>query len=411
MLKFAINKFNKNAFGYVEVLSRLLNWAVLPLVSFIITPNVFGEVVLIYSFIVFSANVGLFGQNKTILVYGARDKFIIFYPIFLILFFSQFISIFINTLYEFGLIFILASCMSSCLLGYSYYYRVKDNVFSFSILRIGQSLSRLVFISAFLIYDASIEFYLYAEILGMVFTVLLLNAKNFFSINLITKILIVRGKVCHRHNLADLKLADLKLAFIFGLPIFIHTAIINLSGILDKMIITYWFGSEALANYYFAMVFCSCVGFYYAFTAQRYEVRVYRTTKYKHAIKIVKCYLSTNLIFSSLMAFPFLLIYYAICFFSKKYNFDFIIFVLCYIFSVFSLVPICISFIATSMGKNILILYSSIVNIVSFLVLVLVFMSYFGEEIYFIPLAGIISQVLLMLLVKIIIDRFNKAEG
>lgn len=362
-MNFFLSKFRSNSFGFIEILSRLINWGCLPLVSLYVAPDVFGQVVLLYSYIIFITALGGFGQQRIILMYGSRDV-TSFYASSLIsllaVFFIFFIASYFLTINTMLLPVVVISVLINNLVSLS---RSRESFFDFCLYRIGSSVSRLLFVVIFLMCDPSIQSYIYAEIAAI------LSISIFW---------VFKGRASFTTSNFDVNYKKLMVCFSFGFPLFLQVFVTYLLQVGDRFVISKLLGHEALGAYFFVSVFCTCVAFIFSFNAQKYEIRIYNSVEFKEA-KSWSLEFCKNSLKHCLYFFPLsCAAYYVLALVSKKYDMDFYLMAQLYLFHSFSIFFITSTFLFSYLNKNFFTFLLSFFNSLIFLIILYFLIPYYN---------------------------------
>lgn len=376
-----ILKFRSNSFGFVEIFSRLINWGCLPLVSLLIAPDVFGQIVLLYSYILIITVLGGFGQQRSILMYGAKDDTAFYSACNLTVIAALFIFFSAMLLFNISIFLLPVIILNVLLNNLVSLSRAKENFIEFAKFRIGASLLRFLFVLVLLMIEPSIESYIFAE---------------FISVSTIIILGLIKSTLNLKFNCFKLKRKNLIFYFSFGLPLFLQAGMTQILQIGDRFIIANSLGEVTLASYFFVSIFCSSVAFVFAFNAQKYEVTIYRSENLFFARKNTKAFLKKCLIHAFYFYFISLLLYFLSTLLSKNYSFDFLLMTALYLHFSSNVIFLSLTFLLTYRLLNKIILFISIFSALLFLIVVYIFIRHIG--LYSIPLAGLLVSAVTSLI-------------
>lgn len=380
-MEIIIRKLRANNFGFVEIISRMINWGCLPIVALFAEPETFGQIVLVYSSIIIVTTLGGFGQQRAILMYAHCDHTAFFYANILSI--TAAIIIGFSTVLFFHLspiitLIVLLNVQINNLVSNA---RSTNDFFTFSVLRVGITLSRFVFVMVFLSIKLSITVYLYAEF----FSALLVIVIWFF----VKPLPLNRASFKTDFN----KIFSL---FSFGLPLFLQSGVAQITQLGDRFIVSSSLGEAVLASYFFVSVFCSSVAFIFSFNAQKYEVRIYRATDIIEAKKNTTEFCVTSLKLTVIFYFISLSLYFLITYFGGKYEFDFLLMTSLFVNSSLFVFSIAMNYYFSYLGKNKYIILLSSGTAILFIAIVYFLISKLG--LYSIAIAGFIVSLIYFLL-------------
>ncbi|MBE3663170.1 hypothetical protein BOO91_19795, partial [Vibrio navarrensis] len=316
LIRALTRRFNSiNSFGLVEILSRLVNWSYLPIVAFLVSASSYGDIVLYFTYITLIMSLGALGQNRTILKFG-NDEELFFHSLFISLLST--LTICCIAIFVLNLSFILLpiAVLLVFISNICSRLRVVNGIEDFKIIKISHPAIKLAFFISFNFISDVEPLYLY------IFT-------EFISSIFVFAYIISKLKI----NIYKVSYGGFRRSMLFGLPVFIQTVFSLMVQYGDKIYVSEKFGNVVLAEYYFVSIFCSSVGFIFAYYSQKYEVKIYQAHNIDIALNTTKAFLYRSLL-SGIMFFPFsLLAYYFCTAISSEYHFNIYLMVLYYICS------------------------------------------------------------------------------
>lgn len=370
---------NLNSFGSIEVFSRLLNWLALPVVSLWLLPNVYGEVIIMNTLLIFTSSLGLLGQNRVVLVFGSKQHAVVISSFISSLIFSLSISLLAVLYFDISYLFLAVVASLNILNLMIAYYRVNEDLVSFRRGRLVYVLVRLLSVILLLLLNDDVYFYLLAEVLAVVLTIFtLLYRKDLF-------------KISYR----SLKTENFKTCFNFGMPLLIQTLFASIIQHSDKIIISTELGNEALANYYYIAIFCTSVSFVFAYYAQKHEVSIYNASSTLSAIKESKKFLFSSLKGSLLFFSISLPLYLISCIVNENYEPNVLYMVTLFLYFSSGVFAVAFSYYFTYLNFNRIILLSSIINAAVYCFFI--FISIEQIKLWSIPFSGLLANLLTLI--------------
>lgn len=283
--------------GISEFLSKALAWLALAVIPFFAKPNVYGEIVLYYSIIVFFTPVFLFGQDRLILKNDPKNEllFSIIFSFLIFLIFLPFLSVGGYVLAA------LAGFFLSINKIYLTYLRSVENYFKYGLNRILYSILRLVLVLGAVYFFYSLENYIFAEILAA----LLLTVGVLFKF---------------KFKFKDFYFLD---RFKHGLPLMLHG--ISLFGIAlcDRFILEKMIGVESVGIYSYLYIYASGLVFLFSIVSIIQEKKIYKSENKFELLLNIKKTLLMMLFVGFLGGFLSFIVYYFVNYFGfiKYYGF------------------------------------------------------------------------------------------
>ncbi|ARR45715.1 hypothetical protein CAY59_15960 [Vibrio campbellii] len=366
-----------NYFGLIEILSRLVNWSYLPIVAFLVSASSYGDIVLYFTYITLVMSLGALGQNRTILKFG-NDEELFYHSMFISLLSTLMICLFV--IFVLGLSFVLLpiSVLLVFMNNICTRLRLINGVRDFGFIKVLHPVMKLVFfITGLFIFDIEpLYLYMLTEMLASIFVSLYILFKlkvNIYKLD---------GR-CFRKTLS------------FGFPVFVQTVFSLMVQYGDKIYVSERFGNVILADYYFVSVFCSGVGFIFAYYSQKYEVKIYQANSFDTALNATKAFLYRSLS-SGILFFPVsLLAYYFSTKVSNEYQFNLYLMVLYYICSLILVLSTSFYYLVAYLDMNKYIIYYSVLLAAMYYLFVFCFVDSIG--IYAMPIASIASTLLIVI--------------
>lgn len=367
-----IEKIRSNNFGFAEISSKLINWVCLPTVALIITPSLFGQIVLLYSYITIISILGAFGQQRAILMYAIKDSSTFYHTSIISIATALIISILVILLFDLSLLLLPIVLINIMVNNCVSLFRSMDNFKAFAFYRLAAAGGRFSFVIIFILVNPTLESYLFAELSSIALV---------FVIGILKKSVQVKN-FCFKFDFK--KITNL---FGFGLPLFLQAGITQITQTGDRFIISSNLGSIALAKYFFVLVFCSSVAFIFAFNAQKYEVKIYRAISLDEARLNTFLFCLQSLKHGFFFYFISLFSYYVLTKASVEYSFDLIFMTSLYIYFYSNIFFTGLTYFFCYIGKSTLLILLTVLNGTAFMALIFIFIE--RIELYAISIAGI----------------------
>jgi O-antigen/teichoic acid export membrane protein len=370
-----------NLFGFIEVLSRLVVWSTLPILALNVIPGLYGEIVLIYVWITIISGGLLYGQGRAVLRYYEKISFWkINSSIVIIVMLSFIISILLIVFLEYSWMVLYISILivlHQLILNAS---RVEKDIKVFSFFKLGYAVLRFLAIVGLLIFSPTAETYIVIE--SAVITLIIISQFTYYLYGRSSKVF-----TCFCFT-------DIKKKIIFGTPLGLQTLASLMILHVDKLIVASYLGAKELGNYFFMFSFCSCVSFLFAFNAQRYEVKVYKSENFNTAIEqSVTCF-KKNLFYGAIF-FPIASVSYFIAMqVSVDYQYMPFLMAILYLSQLLNVFIIKYSYLFTYMAKNKYIMIASIFGAITSTIFMLFSINFLG--LVGIVLASIIGNLTTM---------------
>lgn len=237
--------------GLSEILAKVLSWLSLAIIPFFASPDVYGEIVLYYSVVLFILPIIVFGQDRLILKNNPDKELINSFIFSLVVWVT--LSIFAIFLDYF------LSVLAALFLGfnkfYVTFYRSKEQLKKYAINRIFYSIFRFLLIFLVIYKFYTLNNYLLAESLAA----LLVTIGGIF--------LLIKNKKNISFNFKE--------RFNHGFPLMLHG--ISLFGIalVDRFVLKEYTDLSVVGNYSFIYIFASGLIFLYSIISILQEKKIY----------------------------------------------------------------------------------------------------------------------------------------
>lgn len=250
--------------GLSEIIAKILSWLSLAIIPFFASPEIYGQIVLYYSVIIFFLPIYLFGQDRLILKNNPEQELLnstvfsilIWIPLSCIFYFFDYILPSIA-----GLVLAINKI-------YITYFRSIDDLTKYAYNRILYSILRifLIFIVVFSFY--SLTHYVLAEILSALIATLGLF------------LIFYKSSLKVSFNIFE--------RFKHGFPLMLHG--ISLFGIalIDRFILEKYTNFKVVGNYSFIYIFASGLVFLYSIVSIFQEKKIYKSDSYFMLLNNVK---------------------------------------------------------------------------------------------------------------------------
>lgn len=379
----------KNPFlliGISEFFSKALSWLTLALIPLFASPEIYGQIVLYYSLIIFLIPLYLFGQDRLILK-NDPDSEIINSVVF-----SLFLWIALSLLFYYFNYF-WASIASLCLTFnklFLTYLRSKEKLKEYAINRVLYSIIRSVMVVSSIYFFYSLLNYILAELLAALIV----------SLGLV--ILFFRSN----KNLSF----DYKNRFLYGFPLMLHGVSIFGVALADRFILEKYTNLNVVGNYSFIYIFASGLVFLYSIISIIQEKKIYRSENNNILIKNIRVTL-IQMLFIGIIGSVLSLILYSIIFkFNIVNNYDFYLYELVILLISYLILPVYLVanyFLIHSNRGNLLVL-SSVTSFVINIIFNFLLIPKYGLQgaVY----ATLVSNILLCTLIAFISFRVHKSS-
>lgn len=294
----------KNPFvlvGLSEFFAKGVSWLSLAIIPFFTPPEIYGEIVLFYSIIIFFMPIYLFGQDRLILKNNPEEEvtnsvvFSILIGLFLGLFFyfsDYFLASFAGLMLAFNKIYLT-------------YFRANESLKSYVLNRISYSIFRFLFVVFTVYFFYSLNNYIFSEIFAVFFATIGLFVICFKS----------KWKVSF--NFFD----RLK----HGFPLMLHG--ISLFGIalVDRFILERFTNYETVGNYSFIYIFASGLIFLYSIVGVINEKKIYKSIFLKDLLLNIKSTLVFMFLLGLVGSILSMILYLVLFNFEFVANYDFML--------------------------------------------------------------------------------------
>lgn len=249
--------------GSSEVISKVLSWLTLALIPFFVSSELYGEIVLYYSLIVFLIPIYLFGQDRLIIKGLAEDEACKSLVLTMLIWLSL-----VLVLLYFGYFLVsIASLLLTLNKIYLTYYRSKDKLQNYALNRLVYSSVRLIAVLFIVYYFYSIKGYILAESISALIA----------TIGIIS---IYKPKY--------IKNIDWFKRLKHGLPLALHGVSIFGVAVADRFILEKYTDLSTVGNYSFLYIFASGLIFLYSIISIIQEKIIYRSNDKNSLYKNIK---------------------------------------------------------------------------------------------------------------------------
>lgn len=249
-------KYIKSPFiliGLSEFFAKAISWLSLAIIPFFAKPEVYGEIVLYYSIILFFIPLYLFGQDRLILKNQPDTEVknslyfssLILLITIVFLYYSDFIFVGVAS-------FFLA--LNKILLTY---LRANNNFGNYSFNRVLYSILRLILVVFVVIYFYSLTNYLLAEMLAA----LIMSLGLFY--------IVFKNK--------EKNYINLYVRFKHGLPLMLHGVSLFGVALIDRFFLEFYTNFSIVGNYSFIYIFASGLVFLYSIVTILKEKEIYKS--------------------------------------------------------------------------------------------------------------------------------------
>lgn len=379
------SSLKKNKFGFVEIISRLIIWCTLPICAIFLSPKDYGEVIIIYAFLVIVSAIIIFGQGRAVLKFSKKgNDYNLFIPLTICTVFAIILiltSVIINVNY---IELIIASYFSSCIVIITNMSRANHEIEFFTFLRLGSAVLRIIIVSLLVVLFSK-NFYIYYEL--------------FCSIIVFIIGLIVYGK--KNTNSIKIDRENLVKSLTFGLPLLIQSVFLVTAQHIDKILVAKFLGTEELGSYALMFSFCSSVSFLFAYFSQKFEIKIYQSDSFmmakRYAIKFKKVCLKSCVIFY----FISLTAYYTFTsLINSEYEFFLIEMSILYISQCLNIWVLEASYLFSHLNKNSAIMISSGCSAIVSLIVIYILVSKYG-------VLGVAISLVISSLINIVVLRIQ----
>lgn len=380
----------KNPFflvGFSEFFSKALSWLTLALIPLFASPEIYGQIVLYYSLIIFLIPIYLFGQDRLILKnqpeYEVLNSLIFTFLIWILL---SFIFFYLN--YFWASVASFALTLNKL---YLTYLRSKDYLRQYAINRLIYSIIRLILVIYCIYFFYSLTNYILAEFFSAIivsFGIFTLLFKSKIRINLSYK-----NRIMH------------------GFPLMLHGISIFGVTLADRFILERYTNLTDVGNYSFIYIFASGLVFLYSIVSIIQEKKIYKSINNIDLIKNIK--ITIKLMFAIGVAGSILsiILYIVLIKFNivRGYNFypyELIILLLSYLILPVYLVS---NYFLIQRGKGKLLVFSSLTSFIVNIILNFLLIPTYGLQgaVY----ATLLANILLCILIFLISFRLYKSTS
>jgi O-antigen/teichoic acid export membrane protein len=237
--------------GLSEIFSKILSWLSLAIIPFFTSPDIYGEIVLYYSIILFIIPIIIFGQDRLILKNNPNTELVNSFAFSIIIwsiiavvsiFFNYFLAVFAALFLGFNKFYLT-------------FYRSKEQLKKYAINRFGYSVIRFILLFLTVYYFYSLRNYLVAESIAAFFVTV---GGIFFCLK----------------NRKQLFL-DYKNRFFHGLPLMLHGLSLFGLALVDRFILKKYTNLTVVGNYSFIYIFASGLIFLYSIISILQEKKIY----------------------------------------------------------------------------------------------------------------------------------------
>lgn len=248
----SIFKNNFILIGFSEFFAKAISWLSLAIIPFFASPEIYGQVILYYSIIIFLIPIYLFGQDRLILKTNEPKQELINSLVFSILIWLILAIIFYYFNYFLASITGLILALNKI---YLTYFRSKENLKSYALNRVVYSIFRFWAIFCVVYFFYSLNNYIISEFLAA-----LVVTFGLFVLFFKTK---------------------LKINFVFierikhGLPLMLHGLSLFGVALVDRFILKKYTDLSVVGNYSFIYIFASGLIFLYSIISILQEKKIY----------------------------------------------------------------------------------------------------------------------------------------
>lgn len=291
-------------FGFVEIISRGINWLIIPAVALLISAENYAVIAFTYIVITSFTSLALFGQPRAVLrLYKAMKEKVIYISLLLIFAVAIVLTPFIYLVEKHFFISISILVLLNCYHAvFSSKMRITEDLFGFASLRLSLVLFRLILVIFTVILNSNIVFYLYAEILAVLCSFLTwrYGGSRLFSKATFTSL-------------------DFSKPLGIGTPMFLSTLSTVLISHFDKILLSGSVEMSNLASYLFMFSIASSIAFITSYYAIQFEPKIYESECDRNAFNFLKTFIQ-RCSFGYLCILPFLTL---ILFFTELVNVEY----------------------------------------------------------------------------------------
>ncbi|QIQ87534.1 hypothetical protein [Erythrobacter sp.] len=276
---FVTKLFHKNQFGWVEIGSRLLNWTTIPAVGLITDPSLFGELVLLSTAINILVTIACFGQQRTVLHFGANEASESDLAIFTAVAFAILLLplcylalAWFNGFLPGEIVAVSALTIFHQLLAAQ--KRAFGNRQEYCKLRVSLTFLRFSLVLSAIWLVGGVAAYVLAELLAIALSLS-------FSYRSFSNVLRIRSLPSPY---------QFKNAWKIGIPLLWQSTFLMLLMNYDKLLFARLGNFEDLGNYALLFLFASSLAFLLTFLAMRFEPAIYQSSSVKEARVITQQY-------------------------------------------------------------------------------------------------------------------------
>ncbi|MCY1163104.1 MAG: polysaccharide biosynthesis C-terminal domain-containing protein [Clostridia bacterium] len=250
--------------GLSEIVAKILSWLSLAIIPFFASPEIYGQIILYYSVIVFFLPIYLFGQDRLILKNNPEQELLNSTV------FSVLIWVFISYIcYFFDYILpSIAGLILAINKIYITYFRSVEDLKKYAYNRILYSVLRILFIFIVVFFSYSLVNYVFAEILSALIVTLglfVIFYKSSFGVSF---------------NIFE--------RFKHGFPLMLHGVSLFGIALIDRFILEKYTNFKVVGSYSFIYIFASSLVFLYSIVSIFQEKKIYKSDSYPVLLSNVK---------------------------------------------------------------------------------------------------------------------------